>query len=235
MNTINDDFNNTEDQNELDNSIEEIDLPIIDNNNEQISKTESVSQTEKIQPYHSNKVAQYGDLVLIYEGRDTYKFFFLEKAKVFQNGYGTFKHDSMHGKTYGTRIFSDTSGCRNKGSKKGVMGHVTMLYFITNIWDKCLKKMTQILFNNDINLILTFLNISSNSIIYESGTGSGCLSVNMAKCFTPFSGHLYTFEFNQERAKSLKETFKSLGMCSKVTVTHQDVIEKGFEIDPNDL
>jgi len=93
--------------------------------------------------------------------------------------------------------------------------------------------MTQILFNNDINLILSMLNIKNSSIIYESGTGSGCLSVNMAKCLN--KGHLYTFEFNLERAKSLKETFKSLGLGEKVTVTHQDVIEKGFVINESDL
>ena len=95
--------------------------------------------------------------------------------------------------------------------------------------------MTQILFNPDISLIMILLNISQSSIIYESGTGSGCLSVNMSSVLSKGSGHLYTFEFNKERAEKLKDLFKFLNLDKKITITHRDVIQDGFMLDDKSL
>ena len=95
--------------------------------------------------------------------------------------------------------------------------------------------MTQILFNPDISLIMILLNISQSSIIYESGTGSGCLSVNMSSLLSKGNGHLYTFEFNKERAEKLKELFKFLNLEKRITITHRDVIQDGFELEEKDL
>jgi tRNA (adenine57-N1/adenine58-N1)-methyltransferase len=44
-------------------------------------------------------------------------------------------------------------------------------------------------------------------IIVESGTGSGCFTVSMARAVYP-SGHIYTYEYNQIRAEQAKEEFK---------------------------
>jgi tRNA (adenine57-N1/adenine58-N1)-methyltransferase len=90
--------------------------------------------------------------------------------------------------------------------------------------------MTQILFNPDIFLIMTFLNIRNSSVIYESDTGSGCLSTNMSQVLQN-NGHLYTFEFNKERADKLKDTFKLLVLDNTITIINRDVIEGGFEVD----
>ena len=95
--------------------------------------------------------------------------------------------------------------------------------------------MTQILFNPDISLIMLLLNISQSSIIYESGTGSGCLSVNMSSLLSKGKGHLYTFEFNKERAEKLKDLFKFLKLDKKITITHRDVIQDGFELEQDSL
>ena len=71
---------------------------------------------------------------------------------------------------------------------------------------------------------------SQNSIIYESGTGSGCLSTNISSILSN-KGHLYTFEFNKERVDKLKDLFSLLKLNDKITITHRDVIENGFEIN----
>ena len=95
--------------------------------------------------------------------------------------------------------------------------------------------MTQILFNPDISLIMILLNLSQSSIIYESGTGSGCLSVNMSSMLSKGKGHLYTFEFNKERAEKLQDLFKLLKLDQIITVTHRDVIQDGFELEEKSL
>ena len=156
---------------------------------------------------------KYGDLIIIYENGDSVKYFTLEKGKVFQNRFGSFKHDDMVNKYFGSKIYN------NKKEK-----YITILSFVPNIWERCINKMTQILYNPDISLIMMLLNINQNSIIYESGTGSGCLSTNMSSVLSD-KGHLYTFEFNKERVDKLKDLFKLLKLDNKITVTHKDVIE----------
>jgi tRNA (adenine57-N1/adenine58-N1)-methyltransferase len=93
-----------------------------------------------------------------------------------------------------------------------------------------MSRMTQILFNPDISLIMTFLNIRNNSVIYESGTGSGVFLQTFSQVLQN-NGHLYTFEFNKERADKLKDTFKLLGLDNTITIINRDVIEGGFEVD----
>ena len=190
-------------------------------------KKESKMEEEKnfINIQDNNKKINYGDLVIIYETGDSIKYFTLEKGKRFQNKFGVFLHDDMYGKNYGCKIYD------NKEGKK----YITILSFVPNIWERCINKMTQILFNPDISLIMILLNISQSSIIYESGTGSGCLSVNMSSVLSKGSGHLYTFEFNKERAEKLKDLFKFLNLDKKITITHRDVIQDGFMLDDKSL
>ena len=190
-------------------------------------KKESKMEEEKnfINIQDNNKKINYGDLVIIYETGDSIKYFTLEKGKKFQNKYGVFLHDDIYGKNYGSKIYD------NKEGKK----YISVLSFVPNIWERCINKMTQILFNPDISLIMILLNISQSSIIYESGTGSGCLSVNMSSILSKGNGHLYTFEFNKERAEKLKDLFKYLNLDKKITITHRDVIQDGFILDDNSL
>ena len=173
----------------------------------------------------NQKGINYGDLVIIYETGDSIKYFTLEKGKRYQNKFGIFLHDDIFGKNYGCKIYDI------KERKK----YISILSFVPNIWERCLNKMTQILFNPDISLIMLLLNISQSSIIYESGTGSGCLSVNLSSLLSKGKGHLYTFEFNKERAEKLKSLFEFLKLDKKITITHRDVIQDGFLLPENSL
>jgi tRNA (adenine57-N1/adenine58-N1)-methyltransferase len=191
-------------------------------------KNEDSKETNIINEENSNitnnKTINYGDLIIIYENGDSVKYFTLEKGKKIQNKYGTFSHDDIYGKNYGCKIY-------NKDKTK----FISVLSFVPNIWERCINKMTQILFNPDISLIMILLNLSQSSIIYESGTGSGCLSVNMGSMLSKGKGHLYTFEFNKERAEKLQNLFKFLNLEKTITVTHRDVIQDGFELEEKNL
>ena len=194
------------------------------NNKGNENETKMIKEEKKEEDTKNNKTINYGDLVIIYETGDSVKYFTLEKGKKLQNKFGTFSHDDIYGKNYGCKIY-------NKDNTK----FISVLSFVPNIWERCINKMTQILFNPDISLIMILLNLSQSSIIYESGTGSGCLSVNMSSMLSNGKGHLYTFEFNKERADKLKDLFKLLKLDKKITVTHRDVIQDGFELEENCL
>lgn len=202
-----------------------------DKNNNEKSKTienneneNNTNITKEENAMENSKTINYGDLIVVYENGDSVKYFTLEKGKKLNNKYGTFSHDDIYGKNYGCKIY-------NKDNTK----YISILSFVPNIWERCINKMTQILFNPDISLIMVLLNLSQSSIIYESGTGSGCLSVNMSSMLSKGKGHLYTFEFNKERADKLKDLFKLLKLDNKITVTHRDVIQDGFELDEKEL
>ena len=167
--------------------------------------------------------SNYGDLVIVYENRDSIKYFILEKGGLFQNKNGHFRHDDMYGKPYGSKIHNMKN-----------TGFIIMLSFVANLWESCINRLTQILFNPDISMIMTLLNIRKDSIIYESGTGSGCLSTNMSQVLQN-SGHLYTFEFNKERADKLREVFKTINLINTITIIHRDVVENGFEVNKDEL
>lgn len=79
-------------------------------------------------------------------------------------------------------------------------------------------------------MVMLHLDLKPGAIVVESGTGSGSLSVALAKAVME-EGHLFTFEFNLMRAKKAKEEFSDLGLDKWVTVTHRDVISNGFNID----
>ena len=67
--------------------------------------------------------------------------------------------------------------------------------------------------------------------VVESGTGSGSLSVSLARAILP-TGKLFTFEFNESRVTQAREEFQRLGLASPVciTVTHRDVLADGFTL-----
>jgi tRNA (adenine57-N1/adenine58-N1)-methyltransferase len=69
--------------------------------------------------------------------------------------------------------------------------------------------------------------------VVESGTGSGSLSVSLAKAILP-TGHLFTFEFNPDRVVKGKADFLKLGLNDFITVTHRDVLANGFTLGQGD-
>lgn len=66
--------------------------------------------------------------------------------------------------------------------------------------------------------------------VCESGTGSGSLSTSMTKAIMP-TGHLFTFEFNEDRVGKAKRDFANMGLTQYITVTHRDLLSSGFLLD----
>jgi tRNA (adenine57-N1/adenine58-N1)-methyltransferase len=76
-------------------------------------------------------------------------------------------------------------------------------------------------------MIVSKLGLKPGFKVAESGTGTGNLSVTMAKAIFP-KGHLYTYEFNQVRVDAARQDFAQLGLDEFVTCTHRDVLADGF-------
>ncbi|KAG5226019.1 tRNA (adenine(58)-N(1))-methyltransferase catalytic [Salix suchowensis] len=156
-----------------------------------------------------------GDLVIVYEKRDVMKAVKVSETSVLQNRFGVFKHSDWIGKPFGSKVLS------NKG------GFVYLLAPTPELWTLVLSHRTQILYIADISFLITYLEIVPGSLVLESGTGSGSLTTSLARAVAP-TGHVYTFDFHQQRAASAREDFQSSGVDSLVTVGVRDIQGEGF-------
>ncbi|KAL0487392.1 hypothetical protein AKO1_000764, partial [Acrasis kona] len=105
------------------------------------------------------------------------------------------------------------------------------------LWTLALPHRTQILYNVDIGFIATMLRLKPGCRVVEAGTGSASLSHTMARIIYNSDstnarrrGHLFTFEYHEQRFKDAREEFRRNGFDEQmITITHQDVCANGFE------
>lgn len=156
-----------------------------------------------------------GDLVIVYERYDNMKAIKVCDGSVLENRFGVFKHSDWVGKQFGSKVFS------NKG------GFVYLLAPTPELWTLVLSHRTQILYIADISFVVMFLEIVPGCLVLESGTGSGSLTTSLARAVAP-KGHVYTFDFHEQRAVSAREDFEKTGLSNLVTVGVRDIQGEGF-------
>lgn len=154
---------------------------------------------------------------MIYMGINNMKMEKVKAKQILNLSVGCFHHDSIIGRPYGSKITS---------FGKGKEGYIYVLRPSPTLITETLARKTQILFSMDISAIVLKLNLLPGDVVVEAGTGSGSLSCSLATAISP-NGHLYTFEFNEERARLTQESFKELGFTN-ITSTHRDVVSNGF-------
>ncbi len=59
----------------------------------------------------------------------------------------------------------------------------------------------------DSSVVISNMDLFSGCVVVESGTGSGCMTLAMARVVAPL-GHVFTFEFNPVRAQMAREEFQ---------------------------
>ncbi|CAN8236411.1 unnamed protein product [Cochlearia groenlandica] len=171
--------------------------------------------TETKKAFSYKRCIEEGDLVIVYERHDVMKPVIVSKDGVLQNRYGVYKHSDWIGKPLGTKVFS------NKGR------FVYLLAPTPELWTLVLSHRTQILYIADISFVVMFLEVVPGCVVIESGTGSGSLSTSLARAVAP-SGHVYSFDFHEQRAVSAREDFEKTGISSLVTVEVRDIQGEGF-------
>ncbi|XP_023239309.1 tRNA (adenine(58)-N(1))-methyltransferase catalytic subunit TRMT61A-like [Centruroides sculpturatus] len=157
-----------------------------------------------------------GDTVIVYLSVQNIYSIRTSKGKVFQTKYGALKHDDVIGSRYGCRV-----NCTR--------GWVYVLFPTPELWTVTLPHRTQILYTPDISLIVLGLDLKPGSVVYEAGTGSGSLSHAIARTIAP-NGHLYTFDFHEQRVNMAKEEFDAHGLSEIISVSQRDVCTDGFDV-----
>eukprot|EP00188_Purpureofilum_apyrenoidigerum_P005109 Plantae.Rhodophyta-Purpureofilum_apyrenoidigerum.ctg6350.p2 GENE.Plantae.Rhodophyta-Purpureofilum_apyrenoidigerum.ctg6350~~Plantae.Rhodophyta-Purpureofilum_apyrenoidigerum.ctg6350.p2 ORF type:complete len:247 (-),score=32.82 Plantae.Rhodophyta-Purpureofilum_apyrenoidigerum.ctg6350:1023-1763(-) len=76
------------------------------------------------------------------------------------------------------------------------------------------------------------LELKPGFVVLESGTGSGSMTVSLARSVSP-GGRVFTFEVHEQRAKEAANEFRRLGLSNCLTVIRRDVSVGGFSGVPN--
>ncbi|CAH9090625.1 unnamed protein product [Cuscuta europaea] len=162
-----------------------------------------------------NRAIKYGDLVIVYEKHDAMKAVKVSEDGVLQNRFGAFKHSDWIGKSFGSKVFG------HKG------GFVYLLAPTPELWTLVLSHRTQILYIADISFVIMYLEIVPGCLVLESGTGSGSLTTSLARAVAP-TGHVFTFDFHEQRAASARDDFERTGISELVEVALRDIQGEGF-------
>lgn len=95
------------------------------------------------------------------------------------------------------------------------------------LWTRCLRHRTQILYPADIALACLVMELAPGAVVLECGTGSGSLTHALARAVSP-GGAVHTFEFHAGRAATAAAEFEAHGLGGVVTSHVRDVQAGGF-------
>ncbi|KAL1676895.1 tRNA methyltransferase complex GCD14 subunit-domain-containing protein [Schizophyllum commune] len=159
-----------------------------------------------------------GDIVIIWMTREAIQPLLITPGKDFNNKYGNYRHDDFIGVPYGSKV----------GSRTG-KGFIHVLRPTPELWTMALPHRTQILYLPDIAFVTAHLGIRPGSRVIEAGTGSGSFSHSVVRTIGSL-GHLWSYEFHEQRANKAREEFAEHGMAEQVTLTHRNVCKEGFTV-----
>jgi tRNA (adenine57-N1/adenine58-N1)-methyltransferase len=97
-----------------------------------------------------------------------------------------------------------------------------------------LKRATQIMFPKDIAYVLIKLNVMPGSRVVEAGTGSGGLTLALARAIGP-AGRLYSYEARPDILKVAQRNLDALGLAANVELKLRDIADGLDEVDVDAL
>ncbi|KAF9100580.1 tRNA (adenine-N(1)-)-methyltransferase catalytic subunit trm61 [Mortierella sp. GBA35] len=174
--------------------------------------------THNFVTYKENNIIENGDLVVLYLAKNLI-LIRIQEDQEFCCKFGNYRHADMIGLQYGTKLGSNTG-----------RGFVFLLYPTPELWTLILPHRTQILYIADISLVMSYLDLKPGMSMIESGTGSGSFSHSIARTIAPH-GHLYTFEYHQDRVAAATKEFEDHGLSHLITIECRDVCKNGFGLE----
>lgn len=167
-------------------------------------------------------IAQEDELILL-QGKDGKQFIVrLERGGELQTHRGCISHDDILDSRLGREIQSHL-GYPFLALEPSTADLITKL-----------KRTTQIMFPKDIGYTILRLNIRPGSTVIEAGTGSGGLTLALARAIAP-SGQVFSYEVRPDILELAKANLQSLGVADCVVFRLRDIAEGFCETDVNAL
>ena len=165
---------------------------------------------------------QAGDLVLLVS-RDRKQYLVrLEAGQTMHTSRGSIQHDHLIGQPAGREVRT----------------HLDYPFLLvepaTSDLVRSIKRLTQIMFPKDISYILSRLNLYSGRRVIEAGTGSGGLTLALARQVMP-EGRVYSYESAEGAQELARRNLGTLGLLPYVDLKLRDVSEGFDETDVDSL
>jgi tRNA (adenine57-N1/adenine58-N1)-methyltransferase len=168
------------------------------------------------------KVARENDLVFLM-GKDRKRFIVcLEPGAQLQTHRGVIRHDDLIGQPLGREVQSH-------------LGY-PFLVLEPSIHDLILdlKRTTQIMYPKDVGYLLLKMNVEPGSRVVEAGTGSGGLTLALARTVMP-TGRVYSYEVKPDVLRLATKNLEELGLLPFVELRERDIAEGFDEVDADAL
>ncbi|XP_951879.1 uncharacterized protein TA15390 [Theileria annulata] len=130
---------------------------------------------------------------------------------------------------YLTQIPKEDHKIPNKQSEANIKNK-RLIHNKKGIFDlaSCIGKFYGQKYRADISLIILLLDLIPGKRVLECGTGSGSLSYALASAVSP-NGHVFTFDFHQQRIQYSLDLFEKTKISDMITVTEADAYsDKAF-------
>ncbi len=158
---------------------------------------------------------QAGDLVLLVARDRKQHLVRLQAGQVLHTRRGQIRHDDLIGQPAGREIRS----------------HMDYPFLVlepsTGDLIQRVKRVTQIMFPKDVAHVIMRLNLFSGRRAIEAGTGSGGMTLALARQVMP-TGRVYSYESNPDAQKLARANLQLLGLDGVVELKLRDV-EAGFD------
>ncbi|MBQ03158.1 tRNA (adenine-N1)-methyltransferase [Candidatus Bathyarchaeota archaeon] len=135
----------------------------------------------------------------------------LKTGQIFQHSGETIPHDELIGRPDGTLI------TLSRGT--------TMLAVNPTFGDYVVKmpRGAQILYPKDLSTITMWADIYPNAVVFESGCGSGALTMTLLRAVGP-KGHVISHEIREDFLKTARNNIERyLGPVTNLSLVHNDV------------
>ncbi len=158
---------------------------------------------------------QSGDIVLLV-GKDRKEFILLiEAGHEYHTHHGRLWHDDIIGRRWGETVSTHLGY------------HYLILPPSLEQLVRSVRRATQIVYPKEIGYILMKMNIGPGTRVIEAGTGSGGLTLALARMVMPH-GHVYSYEVRPETQALAQKNLAALGLSRYVTFKVRDVTA-GFD------
>jgi len=157
-----------------------------------------------------NNIIKDKDLVLISTAKRRY-IAHAEKGKSFFTKRSALKFDDIIGQEFGTKVNT----------------HYVLKPSLNDYILYGLKRETQVIYPKESGQIILKLDLANGMKVFECGTGSGALSLFLARAIAP-DGVLFTYEKDKVFYQNAKMNIENAGIGENIRLIHQD-IDKGID------
>ena len=160
--------------------------------------------------------AAVGDLVQLVSIRDRKSFLLrIQPEDQLETHNGVIKHANLLGQPFGSIVRS----------------HLDVDFMLltpsTAEITRTIKRQSQIIFPKDLGLILLKLSIEPGKEVIEAGTGSGALTVALARAVGP-DGRVRSYDVRADMQNIARHNLDLVGLSARVTLKTRDIAD-GFD------